>query len=72
MAVISLDSQESSVEPGLDTQPDEVEQVLAALRALMARASSPVVRACLEEAHDAIAHLTGRDAAQDLDSAEVA
>jgi hypothetical protein len=27
----------------------------------MARATTPVVRACLEDAHDDIAHLAGQD-----------
>jgi hypothetical protein len=40
---------------------NEVEEVLAALRDLAARTTSPVVRACLEAAHDDIAHLTGSD-----------
>jgi hypothetical protein len=61
-----------SVEPATDTQTDVVDELLAALRAWMARTASPVVRACLEEAHDDIAHLTGRDAARDQDQAEVA
>ena len=39
----------------------EVDQVLAVLRGLRLSASSPVVRVCLEEAHDDIAHLTNRD-----------
>jgi hypothetical protein len=41
---------------------DEIAHLLAALRALAARASSPVVRACLEEAVTDIAHLTGTEA----------
>jgi hypothetical protein len=41
-------------------EPDEVAEVLAGLRALMARATIPVVRACLEDAHDDIAHLAGQ------------
>jgi hypothetical protein len=50
--------------PGQDdsrAEPDEVAEVLAGLRALMARATIPVVRACLEDAHDDIAHLAGQD-----------
>jgi len=39
----------------------EVRAVLPALRRLMARAPSPVVRACPEEAHDDIAYLTGAE-----------
>jgi hypothetical protein len=42
---------------------DQTDEILAALRALMEKASIPVVRACLEEAHDDIAHLTEKDTA---------
>jgi hypothetical protein len=45
----------------LGADPDEVEEVLVALRALMAKATRPVVRACLQDAHDDIAHLAGVD-----------
>jgi hypothetical protein len=44
-----------------NSEMDEVEEVLASLRQLMARTGSPVVRACLEEAHDDIIHLTGSE-----------
>jgi hypothetical protein len=50
--------------PGHDdswSEADEVGEVLAGLRALMAKATIPVVRACLEDAHDDIAHLAGQD-----------
>jgi hypothetical protein len=50
--------------PGQDdsrAEPDEVAEVLAGLRALMAKATIPVVRACLEDVHDDIAHLAGQD-----------
>ena len=40
---------------------DEVDQVLAVLRGLRLSASNPVVRSCLEEAHDDIARLMNRD-----------
>jgi hypothetical protein len=53
-------------------EPDEIDEVLAALRSLLARASSPIVRACLEDAHDDIAHLTGRDGGQGEDRTEAA
>jgi len=43
----------------LGADPDEVEEVLVALRALLAKATRPVVRACLQDAHDDIAHLAG-------------
>ena len=53
---------------------DEVDQVLAVLRGLRLSASSLVLRACLEEAHDDIAHLTNRDirVAADKDQSEAA
>jgi hypothetical protein len=51
---------------------DEIGEVLAALRVLLARADSPIVRACLEEAHDDIAHLTGRDNGLEDEGVEVA
>jgi hypothetical protein len=44
-----------------ELEEDEVDQVLAVLRGLLLSISSPVVRVCLEEAHDDIAHLTNRD-----------
>jgi hypothetical protein len=44
----------------LDRMDDEIEAVLAALRKLMSRVRRPIVRACLQEAHDDIAHLAER------------
>ena len=44
-----------------ELQEDEIDQVLAVMRGLRLSASSLVLRACLEEAHDDIAHLTNRD-----------
>src|SRR5262249_31383983 len=41
--------------------PGEVNEVLAVLCDLLGRVRNPVVRACLEEAHDDILHLTGWD-----------
>jgi hypothetical protein len=38
---------------------DEVERILDALRELTEQAPSPVVRVCLEEARQDIAHLAG-------------
>jgi len=40
--------------------PDDTDEVLTSLRALLEKASSPIVRVCLEEAHDDIAYLTGK------------
>jgi hypothetical protein len=48
----------------LPNEPDEINEVLAGLKALRERATMPIVRACLEDAHDDIAHLTGRDPLQ--------
>jgi hypothetical protein len=45
--------------PGIEA--DEVDVVLRALDGLLRSTGSPVVRACLEEARDDIAHLTNRD-----------
>jgi hypothetical protein len=50
-------------EDSFEVESDEVDAVLAGLADLLARVSSPVVRACLEEARDDILHLTGRGAA---------
>jgi hypothetical protein len=50
-------------EEPFEAERDEVDTVLAGLADLVARVSSPVVRACLEEARDDILHLTARDAA---------
>jgi hypothetical protein len=43
----------------------EIDEVLSVLEGLMAKASSPIVRACLEEARNDIVDLTGRDSMQD-------
>ncbi len=50
---------------------DEVVEILAGLRLLIAKTGSPVVRACLEEAHDDIIHLTGSETVPDNASDEV-
>ena len=71
-----MDPQDDAVDLdlNLDCLPEEVEEVLSTLRALMAKVSSPVVRACLEEAHDDIAHLAGSEdsPAVDMDQTNVA
>jgi hypothetical protein len=51
---------------------DEIAEVLGALRALLARAGNPIVRSCLEDAHDDIAHLTGKEDGLDYLDAEAA
>ena len=35
--------------------------ILAGLRALIKRTQTPIIRTCLEDAHDDIAHLVGID-----------
>jgi hypothetical protein len=53
--------------------PDEIDEILAGLRALLNRASHPVVRGCLEETLAEIVHLTSADADQSFsDDQEVA
>jgi hypothetical protein len=44
---------------GSDAQ--EVERVLAVLQGLLSSVTSPVVRACLEQVQEDIAHLTSRN-----------
>ena len=52
-------------DPVLRTFPendsDEIDDILDALQQMASRATSPVVRACLESAFEEIAHLTNRD-----------
>src|SRR5262249_21245075 len=49
-------------EDRVEVERNEIEEVLSVLEKLIASVSSPVVRACLEEARDGVAHLAGRDA----------
>jgi hypothetical protein len=57
----------------VDTERDEVAQILDALRALALNAPSPVIRLCLEEAWKDIAHLASvGDEYQDAADAEAA
>jgi hypothetical protein len=44
-----------------EIEADEVDAALLGLAELIRRTSSPVVKACLEEARDDIAHLTSRE-----------
>jgi hypothetical protein len=46
----------------LNKYEDEVVAVLAALRELAQRVSSPMIRVCLETAQEDIVHLAGTDA----------
>jgi len=50
---------------------DETDEILAALRALMEKASSSIVRVCLEEAHDDIAYLTGKPTLHPVEGEQV-
>jgi hypothetical protein len=52
-------------EAHVEVEQDEVEEVLAALRDLIGKAPTPVIRACLEDACADIAHLSGRDGVAD-------
>jgi hypothetical protein len=60
----SRSEQEHIIDPSEDAgdsdlaEPDDVRGVLAALQRLAGRTPHPVVRACLEQAHDDIVHLT--------------
>ena len=55
-------------------QDDEIGLVLETLRALVTKVGRPVIRACLEDAHDDIAHLSehDHDLAGDIWSADAA
>lgn len=44
-----------------DDKLDEVDQILDALRHMVSRTTSPMVRTCLEDAIEEIAHLTNHD-----------
>jgi hypothetical protein len=44
---------------------DESEAVQAALQQILQVVNSPIIRACLEEAHEDIAHLTSAGEAQE-------
>ena len=53
--------------------PDEAEEVQTVLRSLLNKVENPVLRVCLEDTLDEVAHLTSQDAGFDsLDDQEVA
>lgn len=56
-----MPDQEPVLLPFLEDEVDEVADILANLRHMAARATNPVVMACLEEVQEEIAHLTSRD-----------
>jgi hypothetical protein len=60
------------VDETLEPEADEIDEVVASLRQLEARVSSPMVRACLEDARRDILHLTGRDTGERQDEVEAA
>jgi hypothetical protein len=45
-----------------EEERDEVADVLTALRVLSQKVASPMIRVCLQAAHDDIAHLVGTGA----------
>jgi hypothetical protein len=45
----------------LKLHANEIDEVLASLQELLGKVSSPIVRLCLLEAHDDIAHLASRN-----------
>jgi hypothetical protein len=50
-------AEQHDAEGAVDREPDEVEEVLAALRLLWQKTTNPVIRACLEDARSDIAYL---------------
>src|SRR4051812_46591983 len=61
MADLTLINDPLETEDAIPEIDEEVDEVLTALRRLRDRASSPVVRACLEAARADIVHLTSSD-----------
>jgi hypothetical protein len=62
------------MDPTHDPSDDEIAAVLASLKKLMNRVRRPIIRACLEEAYDDIAHLSesAGESADDLWSIDAA
>jgi hypothetical protein len=53
--------------------PEEVEEVQTVLRSLLNKVENPILRVCLEDTLDEVAHLTSLDAGFDgMDDQEVA
>jgi hypothetical protein len=50
---------------------DETEHVLETLQRLIQQVTSPVIRTCLEEAHEDITHLTATEAPVEKQEASV-
>ena len=56
-------SGQNAARPGPhEEERDEVSEVLTALRLLSEKVASPMIRVCLQAAHDDIAHLVGTGA----------
>ena len=56
-----------------EKEEDEVDDILSVLRHAVSRATSPVIRACLEDAAEDIVHLTGcSDGRQEQDARQAA
>ena len=45
----------------IQVEPDEADETLAVLESLLRNVANPVLRVCLKEARDDIAHFAGRD-----------
>jgi hypothetical protein len=54
------------------TECEEIAEILASLRMLAEKSSHPVVRACLEQTHEDIAHLTSCADPEQADEEETA
>ena len=53
-------------------EPDDIAAVQSGLRSLAAKTCHPLVRACLEQAHDDIAHLTSCEDQSQADYGDIA
>jgi hypothetical protein len=69
LTLIGNSQEDDDLIPEID---EEVDDVLTALRRLRDRASSPVVRACLDAARADILHLTSSDGRVAADSPRLA
>lgn len=56
-----MPEQEPVLVPFLEDEVDEVADILANLQHMAGRVTNPVVKACLEEVQEEIAHLTNLD-----------
>lgn len=65
-----MDDQEPVLLPFLEDEVDEVVDILANLQHMADRVTNPVVRACLEEVQEEIAHLTSRGEPEQIHQAQ--